>query len=371
MDTVNKVKNYIIENSLLNEGDKVVLGLSGGPDSVCLYDILLKLGYDVYPVHINHKFRPGDAEKDQAYCEELCRTNAEGSRTDAEGCHSEQGEEPKHDLITFTYDCKKIAEECGITSEEAGRKARYEAYDKVALELAEEGFPKEKIKIAVAHNANDQAETVLFRVMRGTGVDGLSGISCKRKSDAGFNVVRPILEIDRKEIEAYCEEKKLNPCIDKTNLEPIYTRNKIRLQLLPLIEEEFNENICETLARLAKSAKADSEYLYKEAKASYDSFCVVKENPLEKVKFTAQTGEGPLEEVRLKVKALRLLHEAIRFRVYSIALKEIGMTKDMSKVYLDSIDQVVFSDNGKAWTPIRAEYKVIREHSELIFKKEK
>lgn len=334
MDIINKVKNCIEENELLGKDDKVVLGLSGGPDSVCLYDILIKLGYDVYPVHINHKLRPGDAELDQDFCIKLCDP------------------ESRHPLQVFTYDCNKIAEDYGITSEEAGRKVRYEAYDHVANILAKE-YPREKVKIATAHNANDQAETVLFRIMRGTGIDGLSGMPLERKSDEGFSIVRPILGIDRKEIEKYCDRNGLNPCIDKTNLEPVYTRNKIRLELLPLIEKKFNDNIFETLTRLADNARLDSDFLWKESKKSYLD-CHLES-----------------DEESLDIKKLQLLHPAIRYRVYNLALKEIGMTKDMSKVYLDSVDQIVFSSNGKAWTPIRKEYKVIREHNQLIFKKEK
>lgn len=332
MDVLNKVKNFIEENELLDRDDKVVLGLSGGPDSVCLYDILVKLGYDVYPVHINHKLRPGDAEMDQEFCMKLC--------------------EPNNPLQVFTYDCNKIAEDFNITSEEAGRKVRYEAYDHVANILSQK-YPKEKVKIATAHNANDQAETVLFRIMRGTGIDGLSGMPIERKSDEGFLIIRPILGIDRKEIERYCDRNGLNPCIDKTNLEPIYTRNKIRLELLPLIEKKFNDNIYETLTRLSDNARLDSDYLWKEAKEAFQS---------SKIEEASES---------LDIKKLQLLHPAIRYRVYNLALKEVGMTKDMSKTYLDSIDQVVFSDNGKAWTPIRAEYKVVRNHNQLIFKKEK
>lgn len=320
MDVLKNVKKCIAENSLLSEGDKVVLGLSGGPDSVCLYDILLRLGYDVYPVHINHKFRPGDAEIDQKYCEDL----TEGK------------------VKVFTYDCPEIQKKLGITSEEAGRKVRYESYDSVASELAE-SYIKGNIKIALAHNANDQAETVLFRIIRGTGIDGLKGMDYQRKSDAGFDIVRPLLSTSRKDIEEYLLERKIEPRIDKTNLEPIYTRNKIRLELIPFIEKNFNENIIETLVRLSDNAREDSKCLLELA---------------------------TLPE-KLDAYELRKLNPAIRHRIYIKALNNLGLEKDITKVHLNSIDEIVFSDNGKSWTPIKKEYKAVREHSEILFKKEK
>ncbi len=174
----------------------------------------------------------------------------------------------------------------GLTSEEAGRKARYDAFFETAQGIAQEltqgiaqelaqGFAQglaqelageleqhctqepsmpgtDKIAIAVAQNANDQAETILFRMLRGTGTDGLAGIAYKRY-ERGFAIVRPLLDVPRDEIEKYCEERNLSPRIDHTNNEAIYARNKIRLELLPMLREKFNPNIIETINRLGKT----------------------------------------------------------------------------------------------------------------------
>ena len=139
----------------------IVLGLSGGPDSVCLFSVLTELAGEMnltlHPVHINHRFRPGAAEEDQTYVEELCRSNGLSCRS-------------------FVYDCPAMAREQKLTPEEAGRKARYEAFFKVAGEIHASGVPASKIAVAVAQNANDQCETILFRILRGTGTDGLSAV---------------------------------------------------------------------------------------------------------------------------------------------------------------------------------------------------
>jgi tRNA(Ile)-lysidine synthase len=154
--------NTIKKHNLINANEHIVIGLSGGPDSVCLFSVLNEwkddLGITLHAVHVNHGFRPGAADEDQKYVETLC---------------AECGVES----TSFLYDCNAIAEEHGLSSEEAGRKVRYESFWKIAAELVQKGIPEEKIKIAVAHNADDQAETVLFRLLRGTGTDGLAGMA--------------------------------------------------------------------------------------------------------------------------------------------------------------------------------------------------
>ena len=167
---------------------------------MCLFHVLLSLQEELdlklYPVHINHKFRPGAAERDQDYVENLCAEH--GIR-----------------CTTVVRDCGKLAAELGMTDEEAGRKVRYDAFRSVAEEIAagrdgESPVSPEHIKIAVAQNANDQAETILFRLLRGTGPDGLAGIAYSR-SEGRFRVIRPILDITRSEIENYCRDNGLDP----------------------------------------------------------------------------------------------------------------------------------------------------------------
>lgn len=316
-DIGNKIRKTIDEKNLINEGENIVLGLSGGPDSMCLFDVLynlkdeLKLKIEV--VHVNHKFRPGDAENDQHFVENLCKER--GIR-----------------CWVFAEDCKKLAREEGLTQEEAGRKVRYDAFAKVAGELVEEGIPADKIKITVAQNLNDQAETLLFRIIRGTGTDGLAGIDYIRRDRSGFIIIRPLLDVARDEVEAYCEEKNLNPQIDKTNSQAIYTRNKIRLELLPYIEEHFNENVRESLNRLCKVARDDKEYLWKQTELAW--------------KEALLSNAGDICTFSREV--LKELDDAIRHRVIMKGFETVGLYRDISYNLLEQADLIVSKGKSSA-----------------------
>jgi len=301
-----RVLKTIEEHNLTAPNQHIVIGLSGGPDSVCLFDVLMKLkdkmNLIIHPVHVNHKFRPGAAEHDQQYVENLCM---------------QRGLE----CTSFETDCNVLAEELGMTSEEAGRKARYDAFYKVAQSL---DAPADNIKIAVAQNANDQAETVLFRLMRGTGTDGLAGIAYERE-ERGFKVIRPLLDVYRTEIEEYCEANELDPVTDHTNEQSIYARNKIRLELIPYIENGYNENISETLVRLAKIAAADKEYMWQQTEEAYAK---------------ALENETACEVVMHR-EVLASLHPAVRHRVMFKAFGKIGLDKDVSEERIKAADFII------------------------------
>ena len=167
-----KIKEYIEKYNMLNKGDGVVLGLSGGPDSVCLFFVLLALKEEynltISAVHINHMIRGKDADEDQEYVEALCK----------------EFNVPLHAL---RIDIPALAKASGRSIEEEARIARYDAFEEVAAAFEEQGIPA---KIAVAHNADDNAETVLFHMARGTGLDGVCGIAPKRD-----RIIRPLLAI--------------------------------------------------------------------------------------------------------------------------------------------------------------------------------
>ena len=188
----NNIIDKIIDNDLIPENSVVIIGLSGGPDSLCLLHALDRLSdsYDLtlVPVHVNHKLRPeADAEADNVA--RICdRMGLECSM--------------------FESDCEALAKELRISTEEAGRQLRYEIFDEIAEQVEDQGVPEEKIYIALAHNADDQSETVLFRLLRGTTNHGLSGIPAVRTSEAGYSIVRPLLNVTRAEIEEYIEENK-------------------------------------------------------------------------------------------------------------------------------------------------------------------
>lgn len=345
-----RVLETIKTHELLEDGTHIVLALSGGPDSVCLFDVLLELSavknFRIHPVHVNHKFRPGDAERDQEYVEELCRQRGLECRT-------------------FTVDCNALAREEGLTSEEAGRKARYDAFFETAQELAgeleqdctqEPSMPgTDKIAIAVAQNANDQAETILFRMLRGTGTDGLAGIAYKRY-ERGFAIVRPLLDVPRDEIEKYCEERNLSPRIDHTNNEAIYARNKIRLELLPMLREKFNPNIIETINRLGKNAAADKDYLAQQARDAYEE--------------ALENADGRSCTVEVTTAKLDRMHKAVRMRVYNYLLADVGMEENLTEGQLEAIEKVRISQSPSAMCDLADGFRVYKIYDRIRFCRE-
>ena len=370
MDMKQRVLETIKTHELLEDGTHIVLGLSGGPDSVCLFDVLLELSavknFRIHPVHVNHKFRPGDAERDQEYVEELCRQRGLTCRT-------------------FTVDCNALAREKGLTSEEAGRKARYDAFFETAQGIAQEltqgfaqGFAQglaqelageleqhctqepsmpgtDKIAIAVAQNANDQAETILFRMLRGTGTDGLAGIAYKRY-ERGFAIVRPLLDVPRDEIEKYCEERNLSPRIDHTNNEAIYARNKIRIELLPMLREKFNPNIIETINRLGKNAAADKDYLAKQARDAYEE--------------ALEDADGRSCTVEVTTAKLDRMHKAVRMRVYNYLLADVGMEENLTEGQLEAIEKVRISQSPSAMCDLADGFRVYKIYDRIRFCRE-
>ena len=347
-----KILQTIRQHNLLEKGMHVVVGLSGGPDSMCMFDVLRKMAGEwdlkLYPVHVNHMFRPGAAEEDQAFVEAYCQEAGWPCRT-------------------FVIDCNAMAEAEGLTSEEAGRKARYDSFRRVAAEIAagiikEKGFDtaaefaqvRRSIAVAVAQNAEDQAETILFRILRGTGVDGLAGIAYKRYDEDGNLVIRPLLDISRRDIEDYCEKQGLNPRRDHTNEEPVYTRNRIRLQLLPYLKE-YNPNIMETINRLGAAAAEDSDYLLQEA-----------EKALQEAKLPEYTGTM----AGLSTEYLKKLHPAVRKRVYHIALGQIGLKDSLSAAHLAGVEKILESGSPSASWNLPEGYIAEKRYDALCFRKE-
>lgn len=251
---LNKVREYIINNELIKKEDSVLVALSGGPDSVCLLHILSRLRneFDIRlgAIHINHLLRGNEAIDDEEYTRELCNSlNIE--------------------YYVERIDIGKISKEKGISIELAGREERYKAFESIKNKFSYD-------KIAVAHNSNDQAETILMRLMRGSGLEGLTGIKAKRED----GIIRPILCLNRKEIEDYCEKYKLKPKIDKSNYERIYNRNKVRLDIIPYMKENFNYDIVDTLNRMALLLQKDNEYLEEVADKAYKKYCRKEKNTL-------------------------------------------------------------------------------------------
>ena len=232
---LDKVKNTIRKYSLINKRDKIVIGVSGGPDSVALLYLLDSLKNELrlklHIAHLDHMLRD-DSCKDREFVQVLAQRL-------------------RLPITTAQINVKELAKRGSL--EEIARNARLGFLFKVAKDIKAN-------KIALGHNLDDQAETVLMRILRGAGLYGLSGILPKREI-SGFQIIRPLIEIRRQVIESFLKKKKIRPRLDKTNFEDIYLRNKIRNKLLPLLERNYNKNIKEILSNMAQSIGSDYDYL--------------------------------------------------------------------------------------------------------------
>lgn len=242
---LDKVKNTIKKYDLIHKGETIVVGVSGGPDSVALFYLLNNLKEELkiilHIAHLDHMLRP-DSYKDRIFVENLSK-------------------KLKIPVTTGQINVKEIAKKGSL--EEIARNARLGFLFKVAKDI------KAK-KIALGHNLDDQAETVAMRILRGTGLYGLSGILPKRDI-ADCIIIRPLIEVRRKEIESFLKKKNIKPRIDISNLEDVYFRNKLRNRLLPLLEREYNKNIKEILSNMAQTLGYDYDYLSKVANKSLNS----------------------------------------------------------------------------------------------------
>ena len=241
---IHKVLDTIKKYHLIETGDKLVLGVSGGPDSITMLDILLKIkqekqiAFDMVVAHVNHMIRE-EANEDEEFVKKYCMKN-------------------NIQFFSKSIDVQKIANTNKISTEEAGRYVRYAFFDEVLEKM-------HGTKIAIAHNKNDKVETIIMNELRGCGIQGLKGIEPVRE-----HYIRPLIECERKEIEEYCMENHIEPRMDKTNFENIYTRNKIRNVLIPYIQQEFNPNIIATIDRLSNLVTEQESYIQKQVEKVYE-----------------------------------------------------------------------------------------------------
>lgn len=292
-----RVRKTIKDCDMIRRGDIVVLGISGGPDSLCLLNILhafqRSFGFTLRALHMNHLMRGEGATRDVEFLEGICG-------------------ELNVPLKVVECDVYAKAEEERISPEEAGRKARHEALAAHKAELEKSVAPggRARVLTALAHNRDDQAETVLMRVIRGTGVHGIAAMEYVRED----GLIRPLLDTPRSEIEKYCAKKGLSPRWDYTNADPAYTRNKLRMQLIPLIEADYNPNIKETLARLAESAREDDSFLEGLAQKACEDY-----------------------DGRFPVRELAAMDAAIAKRVIKIMFFKAGLVEDIAYAHINSL----------------------------------
>jgi tRNA(Ile)-lysidine synthase len=299
---IKKITATIENYNMLEKNDQVLIGLSGGADSMALFYALLLLrevyGLTVSAVHINHGLRDEEAARDEGFVREICAQNGIL-------------------LSVFHFDIRKIAKENGLTLEEAGRLKRYKAFEAAAVDHGAR-------KIALAHHLNDQAETVLMRMIRGTGTKGLTGIPAVRG-----RVIRPFYNLTRAEIERFMAENGLDYVTDSTNAEETYARNKLRLKLIPYLEEEFNPNLIKTLARMAQIAAEENNFIETMAEEIFQK-CLV----------SGETGT-------LQISELKKSPAVLQKRVLRKTLQAVGGIKDVSFEHINDILKLADNQSGR------------------------
>lgn len=326
MNFLEQVKNDILAQNLLKPGAKVIIGVSGGADSVCLLKVLSdlknELKIELLVVHINHGLRGYEANNDQKYVEKLCQ-------------------DWLIPLKIYFVDIKKLATKLGISEEEAGRIARYKIFANV-LKMISGDY------IAVAHNREDQAETVMMNILRGSGIDGLCGMPVKRGE-----IIRPLLNVSRADIEKYLEENKIFYCTDSTNKGVEYTRNRIRNELFPKIEELFDVNPANQLIRLSKLIEDDRDFLENEARKSYYEILLSDSDSLE-----------------LSLPGLVSLSNAIRKRIIRIAWERISNSrKNIEAIHVDQIITLCQNNRTGKVVHLPKGFSVSISYDRLIFAK--
>lgn len=325
-----EILETIYKNKLIENGDKVVVGVSGGPDSICLLDILnniknddsIPLKFELVVAHINHNIRK-EAKDDEEYVKNYCKNN-------------------KIECYVLNIEVLKKALDEKIGTEEAGRNARYEFFEKILKET-------DSNKIATAHTANDNAETVLMNIMRGSGTSGLKGIRPIRDN----KFIRPLINSTRDEIEQYCEERTLKPRIDKTNFENDYTRNKVRNLLIPFIKEKFNPNIIMSINRLSDIANEENEYLENITKEKYEEILI---------------NENSRTEIILDLKKFNKQDLIIKKRIILHTINILlGSTQGIGKVHIEDIIKLCSNNLGNKYLTPNKNIKVLVKNKKIYF----
>lgn len=298
-----KVIEFIKENNLIKENDNIILGISGGADSVCLLYIINEIrdtfSLNITAVHVNHSIRE-TAGRDEAFSKELC-------------------EKLGISFVSYTIDCPKIAEEHKLSLEEAGRNERYRLFEETGRKSYGEGG----FKIAVAHHMDDLAETLLFNLSRGSGINGLSSIKVKNGC-----IVRPLLCLTRKEIEEYLSENGISHIEDETNSDDDYARNRIRHNIIPELNE-IAPGAVKNMGRTASQLGEIEDYLTIKTDELWDKYA-------EKSEEGILIKEGMIKE-----------HPAIVKRAIHRALIEVaGRARDIASIQIEAVYDLLLAKTG-------------------------
>ena len=302
MKEYDKVKQWMEQYHMVEKNDSVIVGVSGGADSVCLLDMLDRMKKEkddfckeLVVVHVNHGIRGEEALRDEQFVSEMCRIR--GIR-----------------LIVRRFAVPAYAKEHGLSQEEAGRILRYLAFDGVAEELrlktGTEG------KIAVAHNAKDSVETWLHNLCRGAGLSGLTGIH-----PVNGSIIRPVLCLSREEIESYLADRKLSYVDDSTNGSEQYLRNRIRHLLMPYLTEQINAGAVRHIGQTAQDIAQAEAYIEKQASLLYEQLFVEEQDCV----WVDRQAFAALEELMKR----RLVRRAVA--------KTAGKLKDIQRRHIEDV----------------------------------
>ena len=312
-----KVLNTIKKYNLIENGDRIVLGVSGGPDSICMLNILndirndkkLHMEFDIIVAHVNHLIRD-EAKDDEIFVKDFC-------------------EKIGVQFYSKSIDIQKIANNNKIGTEEAGRNARYEFFDEVLKKT-------DSNKVAIAHNKNDKVETMIMNVLRGSGIAGLKGIEPIKNG----KYIRPLIECERFEIEQYCKDKQID------------ARIKVRNVVIPYIKEEFNPNIVQTMDRLSQLIKEEDEYLDKVVRDKYNEL-ILEEN---------------LREFVMNLKEFNKQEKVIKSRIllYTIS-RLLGTTKGIEKIHIEDVIKLCENNIGNKYLTPNKNIKILVKNSKIYF----
>lgn len=325
---LSKVKKTIQKYAMLNNGDKIIVAVSGGADSVVLLHLLKRLKDDynleLIVAHLNHSIRKEEATRDASFVQSLASSN---------NLQYELGVSDVPALMTNE----------GLSLQVAAREARYNFFDRLRKKHKAD-------KVALGHHMDDQVETVIIRLLRGAGTKGLKGMDSVREEV----YIRPLIDITRKEIEDYAKDQGLSFVTDSTNFKDIYLRNKVRNELLPFLEKNYNPNINEDIVRLSRLMKRDDEYLESAAEKHLKDLIEVDNEDV----------------ITVGLKPLLSIHEAIRTRVLrSLWQRLSGHTSGIYNYHIESILNLLESDTPNSNIDLPSGIRFVREYGNVSFTK--
>jgi len=308
---------------MLNPGDIIIVAVSGGPDSLCLLDILnhirQRLGLSLIVAHVNHGIRIKESELEARFVRlKSFRMNL-----------------PFEQLLVSV---PTISQEKALSIEQVGRSVRYRFFKNLLKKY-------QAHKIALGHHADDQVETILMRLIRGSGMHGLRGIPAKRGE-----FIRPLIDCNRQEIETYCQRKKITYCIDSTNKEPMYLRNKIRHQLIPLLAKEYNPSIRDNLLQLQIIVQDELNY-WEEKTEQYYLKATIKKQPSGIVLDIKQLMECPI---------------ALQRRIIRKGLGHLrGYLADIQFNHVESIRELCMFNRGERYLDLPGNIRIRKSYQTL------